>query len=74
MTSFHDRRGDTSRIIPDTSSWKEIDKTEDLMDPGNLPGGLVVKMPLPMQGAQVPSMVGEIRYHMPCGMAKTFFF
>ena len=25
---------------------------------------------LPMQGAQVPSLVGELGFHMPCSMEK----
>ena len=37
----------------------------------DFPSGSVVKTPkLPMQGAQAQSLVGEVRSHMPCGMAK----
>ena len=37
----------------------------------DFPSGSVVKTPkLPMQGAQVQSLVGEVRSHMPCGVAK----
>ena len=35
------------------------------------PGGLVVRTPvLPLQGAQVPSLVWEIRSHMPSSVVK----
>ena len=35
-------------------------------------GGLVVKTVLPLQGARIPSLVpvGELRSHMPHGVAK----
>ena len=33
-------------------------------------GGPVVKTALLLQGAQVPSLVGELRSRMLCGMAK----
>ena len=37
----------------------------------DFPSGSVVKTPkLPMQGAQAQSLVGEVRSHMPGGMAK----
>ena len=37
----------------------------------DFPSGSVVKTPkLPMQGPQVQSLVGEVRSHMPCGVAK----
>ena len=26
-----------------------------------------LRLPLPMQGVQVPSLVGELRRHLPCG-------
>ena len=35
-----------------------------------LPGGPVVKMVVPLQGARVQSLVGELEYHMLCGVAK----
>ena len=35
-----------------------------------LPGGSVVRMMVPLQGAQVQSLVGELEYHMLCGVAK----
>ena len=34
------------------------------------PGGLVVKIPLPMQGAWVESVVGEQRFYLPLGQKK----
>ena len=45
-------------------STVRIDKSQDF------PGGPVVKTELPLQGAQVWSMAGELRYQMPCGTAK----
>ena len=35
-----------------------------------LPGGSVVRMMVLLQGAQVQSLVGELEYHMLCGVAK----
>ena len=37
---------------------------------GDLPDGLVVDYALPMQGAQVGSLMEELRSHMPCSAAK----
>ena len=38
---------------------------------GDFPGGPKVKTStLPMQAAQVPSLIRELRSHMPCGTAK----
>ena len=36
----------------------------------DLPGGPVVMTVFPMQRASVPSLVRELRSHMPCGVAK----
>ena len=35
-----------------------------------LPGGPVVKTPLPLQWAWVPSLIGELRSHVPQGAPK----
>ena len=35
----------------------------------DFPGGPVVKTVLPLRGAQVPSLVGEPRSHIPVGAA-----
>ena len=37
---------------------------------GDLPGSPVVKILFPVQGMQVRSLVGELRSHMPYGVAK----
>ena len=37
---------------------------------GDFPGGPVVKTALPLQGAQVRSLVGELGSHMPRSTAK----
>ena len=36
----------------------------------DFPCGPVVDSALPLQGAWVPSLVGELRFHMPCGASK----
>ena len=36
----------------------------------DFPGGPGVKTALPLQGAQVQSLVGKLRSHMPCGVAQ----
>ena len=36
----------------------------------DFPGGPGVKTLLPLKGAQVPSLIREVRSHMPCRMAK----
>ena len=37
---------------------------------GELPGGPGVENELPLQGAQVQSLVGELRSHVPCSVAQ----
>ena len=44
-------------------------KLKTFVDGWDFPGGPVVDCMLPMQGAWVRSLVGELRSHMPCGMA-----
>ena len=36
----------------------------------DFPGSPVIKTALPLQGTRVQSLVGELRSHMPHGMAK----
>ena len=36
----------------------------------DFPGGLVIKTAFPMQGSQVPSLVRELRSHIPYSTAK----
>lgn len=52
-------------------------KKKKKMPARDFPGGTVVKTMLLMQGAQVPSLIGELRYHMlqsvgPCPPKKGF--
>ena len=41
---------------------------------GTSPAVQGLRLHLPMQGTQVPSLVRELRYHMRHGVAKRFFF
>ena len=44
---------------------KDMDFTKSNIE--DLPGGPVVMMALPKQGARVRSLVGELKSHMPWG-------
>ena len=39
-------------------------------NPGDFPGGPGVDSVLPVQGVWVPSLVVELRFHIPCSVAK----
>ena len=42
-------------------------------NPGDFPGGPVVDSMLPVQGVWVPSLVGELRSHVLCSVAKKIY-
>ena len=42
-------------------------------NPGDFPGGPVVDSMLPVQGVWFPSLVGELRSHVPCSVAKKIY-
>ena len=46
-----------------------MQKDEILLNDTVLPGGTVVMTVIPMQGAWVQPLIGELRSCMPCGAA-----
>ena len=51
-------------LVQQQTFLKRLKPTKDF------PGGPVVKTVLPLQGARVQSLVMELKFHMPHGVAK----
>ena len=54
----------------ETCRWKGLGVSHSGNAHQGLPGGPVVRAVPALQGASVWSLAGELRSHMPCGMAK----